>query len=147
MYQTLVQHMGQNKKSKTAPEIQNCPTETSVTAIATTSTNSTASYTMTMNNNNIQTLKTENFDLLELTNTDDDEMLSNYLDQNDKILRQHFTDCANQNLNNSNAVLEAKSVTNVQNIQNLQTVRPNMPIFPKMYFPNSNVTINYNFGK
>ena len=35
---------------------------------------------------------------------------------------------------------------NVSNLNNITTMQ-NYPFLPKMIFPNSNVTINYNFGK
>ena len=68
-----------------------------------------------------------NIDLLEMDNTDD-QLLVDILTQTEKTLT-----------NNDNS----GTVTNIeQNYNNRQ-----MPIIPKMYFPNSNVTINYNFGK
>ena len=68
-----------------------------------------------------------NIDLLEMDNTDN-QLLVDILTQTEKTLT-----------NNDNS----GTVTNVQqNYNNRQ-----MPIIPKMYFPNSNVTINYNFSK
>ena len=66
-----------------------------------------------------------NIDLLEMDNTDD-QLIVDILTQTEKTLT-----------NNDNS----GTVTNIeQNYNNRQ-----MPIIPKMYFPNSNVTINYNF--
>ena len=70
-----------------------------------------------------------NFDLVPF-DTDDDDLLNQYLDTNDMLLNLTNT------TNNQNTTM-------TRNINNTNT----MPIVPKMYFPNSNVTINYNFSK
>ena len=91
-------------------------------------------------------LKTEDFDLLELTNTGDDEMLAKYLDQNDMLLKEHFQ---NNPVSTQSTITNKTAITSTEtsNVTNVQHFGPPMPILPKMYFPNSYVTINYNFGK
>ena len=87
---------------------------------------------MTSNNNTLNvTIPTasdvpnfSNIDLLEMDNTDD-QLLVDILTQTEKTLN-----------NNDNS----GTVTNVQQYYNNWQI-------PKMYFPNSNVTINYNFSK
>ena len=72
-------------------------------------------------------LNLSDMDLLELDTTDD-QLLVDILTQTEK------------NLNTTNDT--SGTITNVQQNFNRQ-----IPVIPKMYFPHSNVTINYNFGK
>ena len=72
-------------------------------------------------------LQLMNIDLLEM-DSNDDKLLSDILTQTENYLKD----------NPANSM-----VTNVQ--QN--TLNRPIPVVPHMYFPNSNVTINYNFGK
>ena len=81
--------------------------------------------------------------------TIDDNLLSNLLTD--------FTDDENSNSNNNNNSNQAmvphpQNTTSNPNQQfNTQVINQNMPFaypnMPTMYFPNSNVTINYNFNK
>ena len=76
-----------------------------------------------------------NFQLVPFdTESDDDDILMRYLD--------------NQNFDNMLPQLtKTTSNTNSQMTKTSNTLTNTMPIMPKMYFPNSNVTINYNFSK
>ena len=145
MYETLSDHLGCTKKKKIEPTstLAKNPQNDFHDSMPEMS-NENSSYRMNITTKDINQLKTENFDLLELTNTDDDELLSKYLDENDSILKEHFSNCDNSTkptTSNITSVVESRNITNVQN------VNPNIPILPRMFFPNSNVTINYNFGK
>ncbi len=104
-----------------------------------------------------------NFDLLEF-NTDDDELLEKFLAKNEELLE---IDNNEENLSESTLVPipeetpqnPAVLITAEQNQptsaapegknihQNFASSRFHMSVIPKMYFPGSNVTINYNFGK
>ena len=92
-----------------------------------------------------------NFELQEIDDfeTIDDTLLAQILDDHDK---QNTKNSENSN-NNNNQVAAGSSNTHQiqQNSQfNTQVFNQNVPAsfrFPGMYFPNSNVTINYNFGK
>ena len=75
------------------------------------------------------------------------------MDGNDDVLLNFL----NVNLDLDNAIQHAQQANtpsiseinvtpNVQNVQNVQNFATNLPsVIPKMYFPGSNVTINYNF--
>ena len=89
------------------------------------------------------------FELKELDNfqTIDDTLLAQILDKHEK---ENNTKTLNSNSNNN--LMEAGVMVHPpmqKNSQiNTQVINQNMPPnFPTMYFPNSNVTINYNFGK
>ena len=70
-------------------------------------------------------------DLLELDN-DDDRLLVDILTQTEKSLK-----------NDKRPQVSVANVTSVH--QN--SFNPVVPVVPRMYFPHSNVTINYNFSK
>ena len=73
-----------------------------------------------------------NMQLLPLDDTDDDLLLK-VLDDLDK-----------QNLPSTTKIV-SNTVTNVSNVSNVTTrTFPHQSMMPHMYFPNSNVTINYN---
>ena len=92
-------------------------------------------------NNDTPQKHAPNFDLLDMQllpfDDNDDEELINYLNSN-----PHLDNPQPQNVSNSVAVQPTSMVNNVQNI-NAPNMYPNL--VPKMFFPNSNVTINYNF--
>ena len=48
---------------------------------------------------------------------------------------------------NNNAIATTRQNVTTNNTQVINQTMPNMPKLPAMYFPNSNVTINYNFNK
>ena len=79
------------------------------------------------NNNNSNDSLPVNFQLVPF-DTDDDDVLMKYLEQNEdelnKIPRQ-----------------------NTQTTMSNTVMSTSMPVIPRMYFPHSNVTINYNFAK
>ena len=93
----------------------------------------------------IATLKTETFDLIDFNTSDnDDDLLMKYLDKNEQILTNQLVpqnDKTSTEINRSDTPL--KKITNTYNQSNNF---PTMPVIPKMFFPNSNVTINYNFN-
>ena len=67
-----------------------------------------------------------NFQLVQFE-TDDDDLLLKYINDN---------------------LIDEPQPRQVQNTSTSNTVMANsMPVIPKMYFPNSNVTFNYNFSK
>ena len=71
----------------------------------------------------------QNFDLVPFEDDDMDDFLLQYIAQNPS----------------ENAVVPATTSVTIATTRN--TLATFMPIVPKMYFPNSNVTINYNFSK
>ena len=92
---------------------------------------------------NQQDLQLNNLDLLEMDNADD-ALLSDILTQTERQLEN-----SNSNNNNLNPapmaiVPQTNTVNHVQNNNNFNPP-PLLPMVPKMYFPHSNVTINYNF--
>ena len=91
----------------------------------------------------------ENFDTMddsELVNliyeTEQQDQNENKTDNNDKQIVT-VLDPKVPNRQNIAIPLQAKN----QNQINTQNVTNKYPILPQMYFPNSSVTINYNFGK
>ena len=86
----------------------------------------------------ITRLKTENFDLLDLNDSVDDDILAKYLDENDHILKES----QHKMPQTSSTITESKNIIYQQN-----SINPSIPIVPRMLFSNSTVTINYNFGK
>ena len=88
-----------------------------------------------------------------MTNTTDDDLLANLMyepqnsDQNDSKVENTMQVKCQLPTPSSPQILQTKQNTqnnqqvNVQNIQNQC-----FPIMPQLYFPHSNVTINYNFG-
>ena len=93
-----------------------------------------------------------NFDLQEIDDfeTINDTLLAQILDEQDKENPNNNTDNSNNN-NNQIQPSVPKQVPMQQNSQfNTQVINQNIPPnfrLPAMYFPHSNVTINYNFGK
>ena len=84
-----------------------------------------------------------NFDLQPINDleTIDDDLLLQILKQTeDKEERKTQTD-----QETALAIATGQNVTN--NTQVINQTMPNLPRLPPMYFPNSNVTINYNFSK
>ena len=145
MYETLVDHMAPTTKIKPTSTVVR-PVDSIITPPAlpasdqnvifaqTSVTNQQpANYTVSINYDIVK-LKTENFDLLELTDTDNDDLLVKYLDDNERLLQEQTQQQQVVPRNQAN-------VTNVQ--QN--TYNPSIPVLPCMFFPNSTVTINYNF--
>ena len=90
--------------------------------------------TSNTNQSNNPTFDLSNIDLLEFDEKSD-QMLVEFLNQNEKLLQvDQPQPLQNQTQNN-------------QNVQNTMVSKPtNFPIVPRMYFPHSNVTINYNFN-
>ena len=89
--------------------------------------------------NNDVTLDLSNIDLLEF----DDQMLVQFLNENEKLLQQQ-TDQNSLGLATQNQIQHQT----IQNIQHNTVSKPtNFAVLPKMFFPHSNVTINYNFNK
>ena len=81
-------------------------------------------------------------DLLEaLTQTE------NQLQQNVQPTEKQTEEITDKNLdkNFDKTGLQLVPSTHSQTVTNFQ--QHQIPILPKMFFPNSNVTINYNFGK
>ena len=78
-----------------------------------------------------------NFDLVPF-DTDDDDMLLKYLDSEEFDLNAE----SNQATDNVQIPQQSTQVTKMTN-----SLSNSMPIMPKMFFPHSNVTINYNFSK
>ena len=70
-------------------------------------------------------------DLLELDSTGD-QMLVDFLTQTENEIT------TTQNVN---------STSNVTTVQQNTFKQSSIPVIPWMYFPNSHITINYNFGK
>ena len=65
-------------------------------------------------------------------------------DENDEAIMDYLWSCPPENnlVPNLPTTQENKLVTT-----NNTTMMSSMPVVPKMYFPHSNVTINYNFSK
>ena len=84
-----------------------------------------------------------NFDLQQIDSYDtiDDTVLQD-------LLNDEFTE-PNLQVANQNPVPNAPNPTINSQVNNftMPNPSPNWPRFPQMYFPNSNVTINYNFPK
>ena len=96
---------------------------------------------------------TENKDL---PPTFDIEPIDDFDTIDNKVLRDllldpnaMMTDDSNQNFNNNNDSIAVSQANNPNQTINRQINTVNQPInrFPHMYFPNSNVTINYNIIK
>lgn len=88
------------------------------------------------------------FQLEVLDDAPPDEVLSNFLAQFDPPVQPSSPQ---QNLNppqvlNPVPLVPNQIANNTMNIKNVHNVNPNQ-LVPAMVFPNSNVTINYNFGK
>ena len=122
-------------------------------------TSGTAPNTTTISASDLNQIKTENFNLMEFDNPEDDAILSKFLDENEKFLNDNLpsntTDIQTPPVHpvqtNSLTILPQnqqmqqhadKALANVTNTFN--QFQPPMPIIPRMYFPGSNVTINYN---
>lgn len=102
-----------------------------------------------------------NFDLLEF-DAEDDDLLEQFLAKNEKILDlDHHNQSENVLVPAENPGTSAQMpavqaqpgetppappLQSVQNVQNYAS-KLHMLVIPKMYFPGSHVTINYNFGK
>lgn len=88
------------------------------------------------------------FDLEELDDAPNDDVLNQFLD-NFEQLQANANAVAQPAKNPQQALVPMNHQVNVNapalNIQNVQN-NPNK-VLPAMYFPGSNVTINYNFGK
>ena len=69
------------------------------------------------------------FELMPFEDDEDDDFLLQYLHENPS----------------ENALVPVTKAVNITTSNN--TMATSMPIVPKMFFPNSNVTINYNFSK
>ena len=86
-----------------------------------------------------------NFDLnaVDLFPMDDnDDALLNFLNANPD-LDNAIQPAQQENTPSTSGINVTPNVQNVQNVQNFATNLPS--VIPKMYFPGSNVTINYNF--
>ena len=123
----------QTKKFKTEHTV------TSETAIALkdTSNQMTPNFSLDLQLESPQLPELQNCDLLEMDPIEDN-LLVEILTQTEKALQHDKTVT-----NDQTTAPVSHAVTNVQ--QN--TFNPTMPIVPRMYFPHSNVTINYNFTK
>ena len=85
---------------------------------------------------NTPNFELSNIDLVPLDNEDDDALIE-WLNKNPNFEEQEEKKIGNQ-------VQVQPSVTNVQNVQNIM---PKVPqVIPKMFFLQSHVVINYNFG-
>ena len=88
-----------------------------------------------------------NFQLEPLTDfeTIDDDLLLQIVRETER--NENSATYSNPNDTNGQvvAIPPGKNVTN--NTQVINQTMPNLPRLPPMYFPNSTVTINYNFGK
>ena len=84
------------------------------------------------NNSNPQDLPA-NFQLVPFDDGEDDDFLLEYLRRN-----------PDDSVDNGPKVTETRTTATTNTMNSMST---SMPIIPRMYFPNSNVTINYNFGK
>ena len=75
--------------------------------------------------------------------SNDDDILLDFLNKNPALETPQFqTLQADQQVQ----LVQQNMQQSVTNVQNFQRIQPNLPaIIPKMFFPNSNVTINYNF--
>ena len=82
-----------------------------------------------------------NADFFEFNN-DDDDILLNFLKENPYVDNQVAPVLKEVPAAPPSMILQP-SVQNVQNVQNIAQRIPT--VIPKMYFPGSNVTINYNF--
>ena len=67
-------------------------------------------------------------------------------DDGDDETDQFLLDYIAKNPENDQQMIPQKQ-HNITTTTNMNTMSTSMPIIPKMYFPNSNVTINYNFAK
>ena len=130
MYQALNESVIPKKKFKPEATAQK-PLETinvnQVQDIVAVDQNQNFNQNITKNSTEDQDLP-PNFQLFPFENEETDDFLLEYLKKN-------------PDENTNQEVTTTKTVTT--NLNNMTT----MPIIPKMYFPNSNVTINYNFGK
>ena len=144
MFQALATTLVPNKKIKTKPT----STVTSG-AIATTSvqdpTAATFSLDMNNENSNFSTIDLDQLNKCDLIQFDpeEDKILSQILTQTEKDLGLS-TDVR---LNAGGDCPEVKTTNSVTNVQNNSLKQSSMPIVPRMYFPNSHVTINYNIIK
>ena len=151
MYSTLVDKMVPPKKAKceTIVRSEDEAIPPSI-PLANSSKTTDQNVTLTLNNSDIQQLKTENFDLLELTDTSDDDLLAKYLDDNDLLIQQQAVSPPNENQIQATtpATISTPTAQEFANVTNVQqsTFKPSIPILPRMYFSNSHVTINYNFN-
>ena len=67
------------------------------------------------------------------------------IDDDDDVLVQFVKNCEKIYLIPPNQIATTtNNMTVTSNIQNFKT-NPTMPTIPQMYFPNCNVTINYNY--
>lgn len=89
-----------------------------------------------------------NFDLLDF-DTEDDEMLKKFLNANQEILdgiqQPEETAVATPPANPVPAVPVCTKTPHEIQMDMHQNIH-NFPVVPKMYFPGSHITINYNFG-
>ena len=67
-----------------------------------------------------------------------------YLDENEDICTNQLVP---QNNNDSGQLKKSDTpLSKITNTYNQSNNFPTMPVIPKMFFPNSNVTINYKFN-
>ena len=94
-----------------------------------------------------------NFQLEELDQYDtiDDKVLMEIMEEHDKENTTTDTNTNNYDVQTANALISKPQVAPMSQINKQvinQQVPPQHPFhMPSMYFPNSNVTINYNFSK
>ena len=94
------------------------------------------------NTPNFKLIFDNDIDLLDLDEYHN-QMLVDFLNKNESQLVPLTTTTPTITPVNTNPVTQT-----IHNVSHNGVSKPsNIPILPKMFFPNSNITINYNFGK